>query len=511
VVTRSRPNLGLWETVDLNSVCQEKIRTVGAEAVGCWAFEQLGLSEVLGGLGLSEGQVLISALLIIGHLIHPAGERETLRWAQMESALGELLGADFSSLGLDAVYRTYDQLVRNREKIEARLADRERSLFDLGENLFLYDLISTCPAGSPHKSPRAKGGISEHKRPDRLALTLALVLDEDGFPRASKAFAGNLDKPAVFEAILDAVHLLEWPCLHGGKPTVVIDAAAASRAKLALIAGRKWDYLCVSRARPGEVPSGEPVVLRSTPDYAFRGIGTEKDKEVFLYCESRVPAAGEQALHRRFRQHFEEGLETIAAALSRKGGVKRYDKVVERLKRLRKRCRAVARFYAVKVEQTEGIATRLTWSSRDEENPDMRFSGGYLVRSSRADLDETRLWSLYNMLAMVEDNFGHPGPEAGPRPVRRRVDRRIEGRLFISVCACHLLATIHRHLRQAGIDHRWEMIRPRLAAQFRSAVSMNNRSGDRIMIRQTSEPESFQQKVYRALGMNVKPLSIKKE
>ncbi len=178
---------------------------------------------------------------------------------------------------------------------------------------------------------------------------------------------------------------------------------------------------------------------------------------------------------------------------------------------MRKRCRAVARFYAVKVEQTEGIATRLTWSSRDEENPDMRFSGGYLVCSSRTDLDETRLWSLYNMLAMVEDNFGHPGPEAGLRPVRRRVDRRIEGRLFISVCACHLLATIHRHLRQAGIDHRWEMIRPRLAAQFRSAVSMNNRSGDRITIRRTSEPESFQQKVYRALGMNMKPLSIKKE
>jgi len=509
---RSGPNTRQWESVDLNSVCQEKTRTVGAEAVGYWAFKQLGLPEVLRGLGLSERQVLISALLIIAHLIHPASEQETLRWAQMESALDELLGADFSSMDLGSVYRTCDELVRNREKIEARLADRERRLFDLGESVFLYDLTSTCPSGIADKNRTAEEGSPKHKRSERLRLTLALVLDEDGFPMASKVFAGNLSEPVVLGAILDAVHPLGRPCPHGGKPTVVIDAGAASRPNMALIAGRKWDCLRVSRARPGEVPSGEPVVLRSTPDYTFRGIRMEKDNEVFVHCESRGPAGWEQeAVRGRFQQSFEDGLETIGAALSRKGGVKRYDKVVERLKRLRKRCRAVARFYAVKVEQTEGIATGLTWSSRDEENLSMRFSGGYLIRSSRTDLDETRLWPLYNMLAMVEDNFGHSGQEPGLWPVRRGLDRRTEGRLFISVCACHLLATIHRHLRLAGIDHRWEMIRPRLASQFRSAVSMNNRSGDRITIRQTSEAESFHQEVYSALGMKMKPLPTKIE
>jgi len=184
--------------------------------------------------------------------------------------------------------------------------------------------------------------------------------------------------------------------------------------------------------------------------------------------------------------------------------------VVDRLRRLRERYPSVARFYEVKVEQSEGIATRLTWSIRDGQNLDGRFPGGYLVRSSRTDLDETRLLFLYNMLDMVEGNFRYPGQEQGVRPVRHRFDRRIEGRLFVSVCACHLLAAIHRRLRQAGIDHRWEIIRPRLATQCRSAVSMNNRSGDRIMIRQTTEPESFHQEVYRALGINMEPLSIQK-
>jgi hypothetical protein len=510
-VARSRADSGHWETVDLNSLCHEQIRTVGAEAVGYWAFKQLGLPGMLKDLGFSQRQVLISALLIVGWLIYPASEQETLRWAQTESALDEVLGVDLSTLGLGAVYRTCDELVRNREKIEARLADLERSLFNQGEGYVLYDLTVVCPTGSAEERLTAKRRPSEHRRNDSSLLTLALVLDENGFPKASKLCKVNLSEPATMEEILDAVHPLGQLCLYGGQPPmVVIDAGVANGVNLSLISRRKWDYLCVNRTRPGEAALAGPFVIRSTPEYPFHGIRIEKDNEVFLCCDGNGRGAKEQFIGSRLRQRWEGGLAAIAAALSKKGGVKRYDKVLGRLIRLRACYPSAARFYEVKVEQAEGIATRLTWSIREEQNLDMRLPGGYLIRSNRTDLDETRLWSLYNVLAMVADNFRSLDRGAGSPSVRRRHDRQIEGRQFISVCACHLLATIHRRLRQAGIEHRWEMIRPRLATQLRSDVSMNNRLGDRIMIRQTTEPESFHQEVYRALGINMKPLSIKK-
>jgi len=284
----SRQKIGQWETVDLSTVCHEEIRTVGPEAVGYWAFKQLGLPGILKDLGLSRRRVLISALLIIGRLVHPAGEQETLRWAQTESALGEVMGADFSSLGLGAVYRTYDELVRNREKIEARLAERERSLFDLGGGLVLYDLTSTRLTEPARESRPAGPRHSGQKHRDRRLLSLALVLDENGFPKASKVLEGNLSEPAALDGILDAVHPLGQLCLYGGKPTVVIDAGAASPLNLAIIAGRRWDYLCVSRAMPREVHGEGPVVFRSNPDHTLRGIRVEKDNEVFLYCGGAV-------------------------------------------------------------------------------------------------------------------------------------------------------------------------------------------------------------------------------
>lgn len=109
-----------WETVDLGSVTTGECRTLGGEAVALMAFEQLGFPAMLADLGLSPAQVRQAALLIIGRLLHPASERETARWAQETSALGEMLDARFHLLSNNALYRLSDRLAAHRQEIEAR-------------------------------------------------------------------------------------------------------------------------------------------------------------------------------------------------------------------------------------------------------------------------------------------------------------------------------------------------------------------------------------------------------
>jgi hypothetical protein len=106
----------------------------------------------------------------------------------------------------------------------------------------------------------------------------------------------------------------------------------------------------------------------------------------------------------------------------------------------------------------------------------------------------------------VEDSFRSLKSELGLRPSSHRVDRRLEGHIFITVCAYHLLAAIQRELRKHEIIHRWETIRSLMRTQCRVTVSMTNSEGDRIHIRQTTEAGPFHQKVYRALGLPMKPL-----
>jgi transposase len=154
---------------------------------------------------LSPSQVHQAALLIICRLLHPARERETATWAKETSALGELLGADFQHLSNNALYRLADFLEAQRPEIETRLPHNAQALFALGEKIILYDLTNTYLTGHAHESSLGQRGHSKEKRMDRPLLTLALVLDGVGFPKASRVFTGNVSEPATLMEMLQSL------------------------------------------------------------------------------------------------------------------------------------------------------------------------------------------------------------------------------------------------------------------------------------------------------------------
>lgn len=498
-----------WETVDVDSLTQEEVRTVGGEALGCWAYNKLGFPKMLENLGFSPAQSAVAALLIIGRLLHPGSERETFTWASQCSALDEVLGMDFAKISLSALYRLSDALVGRRQAVEARLRQQERGLFGLQENIILYDLTNTFLTGPARESDMAKRGRSKEKRTDCPLLTLALVLDEDGFPKASKVFEGNVSEPSTLAAVLDALSVPGQLPLRAA-PTVVIDAGIATADNLALIRSRHMDYVCVSRSRPRQWPEGERTLVKSDAGGTVEAIALEHEGEMLLYCESAGRNAKEQSMRERVQKRFEEGIAAIEASLHKPRGIKNYDKVLERMGRLRERYSAVARFYEITVEKNEDQAVALAWRIQNEQALSTRFGGGYLIRSSRKDLDEKQLWSLYTMLTLVEESFRSLKSHLGLRPMYHRKDRRLEGHLFISVCAYHLLAAIRKRLKEAGLHYGWETIRTRMATQCRITAALTNDKGERIRIRQTAEPEPFHREIYKAMGMHPYPLQRKK-
>ena len=68
----------------------------------------------------------------------------------------------------------------------------------------------------------------------------------------------------------------------------------------------------------------------------------------------------EQDIAELFAKRFEAALEKLAEGLHKKGTVERYDKVLERLGRLRQKYARAAHYYEVSVEQdpASGKATR---------------------------------------------------------------------------------------------------------------------------------------------------------
>ncbi|MDE0510564.1 MAG: hypothetical protein OXI88_02100, partial [Gammaproteobacteria bacterium] len=169
------------QTVDVNSLALLRPRSVGVEQVALWAMDQLGLRELLETLGLPPSLRAAAVGTIVARLAQPGSERAARRWLRARSALGELLGVTFETLGPMRLYRASDALMAHRAAIETHLFEQAMDLFTRAPTVTLYDLTNTYFEGEAAQQPKARRGHSKEQRSDCPLLTLGLVLDASGF------------------------------------------------------------------------------------------------------------------------------------------------------------------------------------------------------------------------------------------------------------------------------------------------------------------------------------------
>jgi transposase len=181
--------------------------------------------------------------MVLNRLIFPLSEHAMPDWMG-RTALGDIWGTDFSTLHDEALYRNLDRLHPNRERIEAALAEREKTLFNRDDTVSLYDLTSTDFEGQALSNPQAKRGYSRDKRPDGKQGLVGLVLDRDGFPKAHAVLDGNRQDRTTVGEMLDSLQKRT-----GSQPgsTVVVDRGMAFDENLAEIRARGHHYLVAGR------------------------------------------------------------------------------------------------------------------------------------------------------------------------------------------------------------------------------------------------------------------------
>ncbi|MBE7548501.1 MAG: hypothetical protein HS127_15640 [Planctomycetia bacterium] len=69
------------------------------------------------------------------------------------------------------------------------------------KTVILYDLTNTYFEGSKRGSKVARRYKSKESRNDCPLITLSLTVDEEGFPKQSKVFEGNVSEPGTLKKI----------------------------------------------------------------------------------------------------------------------------------------------------------------------------------------------------------------------------------------------------------------------------------------------------------------------
>lgn len=495
-----------FETVDLHSLQNHRVRRIGGEYLGLVFIKKLHLHQCLKACGFSKRQIDIAMLLIIGRLAHPGSERHLHRWAQHLSGLDELIGTDFTRLSLNSLYKVTDLLLDHKDEIEAHLRARENDLFALNETIILYDLTNTYFEGQAASNPKARFGRSKEKRSDCRLLTLGLVIDGNGFPKTSQVFSGNRSEPDTLLEMVNALHQ-EDPTEHQ-KPTVVIDAGIATEANLEALKPH-YHYIAVSRQKIDVPDTDDCIVIKETKQNKVEAKRITGADEVFLYCKSNLKQKKERSIQDRFRQNFEAQLAFLAKSIHKKGCTKRYDKVLDRIGRLKEKYKQIARFYQIHVEERDGLASRITWEYLQEQ-ADQRFSGAYFLRTDRFDLSERAIWSIYCMLTQLEDAFRTLKSDLLLRPLYHQKEHRSDAHIFITVLGYHLLHSVRTCLKQSGITMSWRQLRDRMSTHCRVTNRFKTKAGDTLFIRKCTEPEDFHKTIYNALGVNRVPCKTKR-
>jgi len=491
-----------YQTVDVNSVENEEARTIGAEHVVYHSIQELELDRKLAELKFNKPHLEAAIGVIAARLINPTSERATHIWLKDISGIDELLDADFSQLSQDRVYKVSDMLLKNKEAIEEHLSVKERNLFNLEEKIILYDLTNTFFEGSGKYNKKAHFGRSKEKRSDAALVTLGLVLDADGFPKRSTIFDGNVSEPETLKNMIKDLSAGK-PLI---KPTIVLDAGIATEANITWLKGNQYSYLVVSRKRKKDIPANVNLVTVKKDDTTLVRAALVKNEdtdEIELYCHSKGKEKKEEGIKTLFQNRFEAELIKAQSALSKKNGIKRYEKVIERIGRLKERFKRVAHRYEVTIKKDPETnkAKAITWHVQETENN----NGVYVLRTNREELKEEQIWNIYNTLADIEDAFRCMKSELGFRPIHHQKEVRADGHLFITVLAYHLLHTIRFRLRRDGIHLSWATIRDRLSTQVRITTTMKRKDGKMIHIRKSSRAELFHEKIYDALKLPHQP------
>lgn len=510
----------VYTAIDTDSIITSDSRTIGAEHIALTQLKEMKFFSILAECSFSEREQNYAAAQICARMVHPASERETARWVRSDSALAELLNADFTHLSDQTLHRVSDKLLQHRDFIEKALSKNTDDLFSLDNKLILYDLTNTYFESPKRSSAIAKYGKSKEKRLDCPLITLALVVDGSGFPKRSCILEGNISEAGTLWDILEKLDLADSSADH--PRTVVIDAGIATEENLEkLRADKRFEYVAISRKKKFEEDIFAGVTTQAVPISHGKKltVATARlDGETFLRCSSPDRRLKDEAIHTRRKERFEKGLRLLNEGLKKPRTKKIHTSIHERIGRLKERY-AIGHYYSIEVKEENGTASEIVWKYNVDK--EKRF-GEYIIRTSRNDLIDTEISLIHRTLSMIESAFEWLKSDLGLRPNFHQKDNRMKTHATISVLAYFLLAPILNKLQWGGKfvsscdkndDHDpWDIpygckgLLRTMSSQTRVTTSFDCKDGCRMDARTTVEPTEEQLNIYKRLGVNPRPL-----
>lgn len=497
--------------VKADTIKHKEAREIGTEWICANTWNQLQLTELFTSLGWCEEKTQLAMTQVISRAVYLGSELAASKWIKDNSAVCDISGYDVNKITKDKLYQSALDLYQHKNAIEKHLSTTTNELFDLQDRIMLYDLTNTYFEGSKSNSQLAKFGRSKEKRNDAKLVVLAMVINIEGFIKYSSIHQGNYADTSDIKTLIQK---LSTTSTTAAKPIVVMDAGIATENNLYTLTREGYKYVVVSRTKlkdyqPVQAGKETYLVTKSKKIIRLSLVKSEKHTDSFLKVESPAKAHKEQGIHSRLQQVFEQELVRIKESLSKPRGIKRVDKVQQRIGRAKQKYPSVHHLYHISFDIDEPTKTVLNmhWHKDTAKAQDAsEKSGVYFLRTNLEDTDEGLEWMIYNTIREIESTFRILKTDLDLRPIYHQNDVSAMAHLHLGILAYWLVNTIRHQLKQSGINDDWKEIKRKASTQKSVITTAQNSYDKLIQIKRCTEPTEDLQKIHTALkSTKVKP------
>ena len=434
-------------------------------------FDQLGLWAILDqALGKAKGVPFPDRAfaLVANRLIHPASEHGLAGWLETDFVCDrqgrrfvprwhqhQRVRVDFRQL--EAWYRTLDQLVAGKERIEVALYHRLRDLFSFRPDLVLYDITSTYfeGAGPAHF---AKHGHSRDGKPQNVQVIVGVVMVA-GWPIAHHVWAGNeVDHQTVQRAVGDLHRRFGFNRLVfvGDRGMVTSDNLEA------IIAGGHGYLVGLKRRRNAKLsewlaaldeakwvacPVGITAREKTNPPRTrAQEVPSGIDGLRVIIIDSDDRREYEQAMRQRAMDRTRQALEKLQKRVAA-GKLKQPAKIGAAAERLLQRNHGY-RYYSWSLERETFRYFENTKGLASEQG----IEGKYVIATSESALGVLEIVAIYKDLSDVERGFRQLKDVLAMRPIYHQIESRVKAHIFVAAWALLVQRLLHRRLEEAGMD-----------------------------------------------------------
>ena len=491
---------GYGVQVRLDAMELHRPRQWGACWLACGLYEQLELDRFWSARlpdsrkGTQWRHILQT--LVCYRLIDPGSEWRLHRLWFEQSAMADLLGADYALVQRNALYRCLDKLLEHKAALFDHLCQRWQDLFSASFEVLLYDLTSTYFEAAPpdDEEDKRRYGYSRDKRSDCVQVVIALIGTPDGFPLAYEVLPGNT---ADCKTLRGALRKIE--AQYGKAQRIwVMDRGIPTEEVLAEMRQADPPISYLVGTPKGRLSKLEKALLGLPWQAVRQGVEVKllpQEQELYVLAQSRARIHKERAMRRRKLKWLWARLKQIAAMdLTR-------EELLMKLGAARAKARAAWRL--IDIDVVPDAATFSFALNRNKLRQTRRREGRYLLRTNLCGREPAHLWQFYIQLVEVEAAFKNLKDDLQLRPIHHQLEHRIEAHIFVAFLAYCLHVTLRAQLKPLAPGLTPRAVLDKLAAIQMLDVHFPTTDGRTLILSRYTELNAEQKLLVNQLKLNL--------